>query len=66
MKVLRYCVHGSFVLSGLFLLLALVAKFGVGELGGFSTRAFYAGALILGLYSIGFSMCGGRDQGSAR
>lgn len=63
MKVLRWCAHGSFALSGLVLLLALVAKLGVGELGGVSARAFYAVALILGLYSIAFSMCGGRDQG---
>ncbi len=65
MKVCRWCAQGSFVLSGLFLLLGVAAKFGVVDLGGFSARAFYAGALIFGLYSIAFSVCGGRDQGSA-
>lgn len=66
MKLLRWCAHGSFAVSGLFLLLALFAKLGAGDLGGFSARAYYALALILGLYSIAFSMCGARDQGGAR
>lgn len=64
MKVLSWCAHGSFVLSGLLLLLAIVAKIGGSDIGGFSPRAFYAAALILGVYSIGFSMCGARGQAS--
>lgn len=65
MGVLRWCAHGSFALSGLFLLLGVAAKLGVVGLGGFSAQAFYAGALIFGVYSIAFSMCGGRDAGRA-
>ena len=65
MKVLRWCAHGSFALSGLCLILAMVAKLIGGEVGGFSPRALYALALILGVYSIAFSMCGGRSQAGA-
>lgn len=64
MKVLRWCAHASFALSGLFLILAIVAKVGTGDLAGFSTRTFYALALILGVYSVAFSMCGGREKTS--
>jgi len=64
MKVLSWCAHGSFVLSGLCLLLAIVAKIGGGDIGGFSPRVFYAVALILGVYSIALSMCGARGQAS--
>jgi len=64
MKVLRWCAHGSFALSGLCLLLGIVAKIGGVDIAGFSPRAFYAGAVILGVYSIAFSMCGARDQAS--
>jgi len=65
MKVLRWCSHGSFALSGLCLILAILAKVGPGEIAGLSSRALYAVALILGVYSVAFSLCGGRDQGRA-
>lgn len=58
MKVLRWFAYGSFALSGLCLILAVVAKVGAGEVAGLSARALYAFALILGVYSIAFSMCG--------
>jgi hypothetical protein len=65
MKWLRWCSHGSFVVSGLCLVLAIVAKVGEGELAGISARAIYALALILGVYSVAFSMCGARGQAGA-
>jgi hypothetical protein len=46
------------------LILAILAKLGAGEIGGLSSRALYAVALILGVYSIAFSMCGARNQAS--
>jgi len=62
--VLGWCSHGSFALSGLCLILAILAKVGPGEIAGLSPRAFYAVALILGVYSIAFSLCGARSQAS--
>jgi hypothetical protein len=52
------CAYGSLALSGLCLVLAIVAKVGMGEVAGLSSRALYAVALILGVYSAAFSMCG--------
>jgi hypothetical protein len=63
-KVLGWCSHGSFALSGLCLILAILAKVGAGEIAGLSSRTLYAVALILGVYSIAFSMCGARSQAS--
>lgn len=64
MNVLRTCAYLSFALSGLCLILAVVAKVGVGEVAGLSARALYAIALILGVYSIAFSMCGAGSKSS--
>ena len=50
--------HVSFVLSALCLILAVVLKLSGGEVAGISVRSVYALALILGVYSIAFSMCG--------
>jgi len=63
-EVLGWCSHGSFALSGLCLILAILAKVGSGGLAGLSSRGFYAVALILGVYSIAFSLCGARSQAS--
>jgi hypothetical protein len=62
--VLGWCSHGSFALSGLCLILAILAKIGPGTIAGLSSRGLYAVALILGVYSIAFSMCGARNQAS--
>lgn len=64
MSLLRWCAHGSFALSGLCLILAIMAKAGAGVVAGFSPRSFFAVALILAVYSIAFSMCGARGQTS--
>lgn len=58
MKAIGWCACASLALSGLCLILAVVAKLGVGEVAGFSSRVLYAVALILGVYSVAFSMCG--------
>ncbi len=64
MKVLRSFAYGSLALSGLCLILAIVAKLGVGEVAGLSSRVLYAVALILGVYSVAFSMCGAGGKAS--
>ena len=66
MKWIRWCSHGSFVGSGLSLVLAMVAKLGEGELAGISARSLYALALIMGVYSVAFSLCGARGQVGAK
>jgi hypothetical protein len=62
--LLGWCSHGSFALSGLCFILAILAKLGPGEIAGLSPRTLYAVALILGIYSIAFAMCGARSQAS--
>jgi len=64
MSWVKWCSHGSFVLSGLCLVLSIVAKLGAGTVAGASARSLFALALILGVYSIAFSLCGARSQSS--
>lgn len=65
MKAIGWCACASLALSGLCLILAVVAKLGVaGEVAGLSSRALYAIALILGVYSVAFSMCGAGSKAS--
>lgn len=57
--------YASLAVSGLILILAIVAKVSVGEIAGFSPRALYALAMVLGVYSAAFSLLGGgRGAGS--
>jgi uncharacterized membrane protein len=62
MKALGWWSQGSFALSVLCLILAILAKVGAGEIAGISSRGFYAVAVILGVYSIVFSLWGARSQ----
>jgi len=64
MKAIGWCACASLALSGLCLILAVVAKLGVGEVAGLSSRVLYAVALILGVYSVAFSMCGAGGKAS--
>lgn len=64
MKAIGWCACASLALSGLCLILAVVAKLGVGEMAGLSSRVLYAVALILGVYSVAFSMCGAGGKAS--
>jgi len=64
MCCVKWCSHGSFVLSGLCLLLSIVAKLGPGTVAGASARSFFALAVILGVYSIAFSLCGAGSKSS--
>lgn len=64
MKAIGWCAYASLALSGLCLILAVVAKLGVGEVAGLSSRVLYAVALILGVYSVAFSMCGAGGKAS--
>ena len=64
MKAIGWLACASLALSGLCLILAVVAKLGVGEVAGFSSRVLYAVALILGVYSVAFSMCGAGGKAS--
>ncbi len=64
MKAIGWCACASLALSGLCLILAIVAKLGVGEVAGLSSRVLYAVALILGVYSVAFSMCGAGGKAS--
>ncbi|MBI2002126.1 MAG: hypothetical protein HYT85_13940 [candidate division NC10 bacterium] len=65
MKALGWSACASLALSGLCLILAIVAKVGgAGEVAGLSSRALYAVALILGVYSVAFSMCGASSKAS--
>ncbi|MBI4736637.1 MAG: hypothetical protein HY766_11385 [candidate division NC10 bacterium] len=65
MKALGWSACASLALSGLCLILAVVAKVGgAGEVAGLSSRALYAVALILGVYSVAFSMCGASRKAS--
>ena len=65
MRWLRWCSHGSLVVSSLSLVLAIVAKVGEGELAGVSARSLYALALIMGVYSVAFSVGRGSGQTGA-
>ena len=64
MKAIGWLACASLALSGLCLILAVVAKLGVGEVAGLSSRVLYAVALILGVYSVAFSMCGAGGKAS--
>ena len=63
MKAIGWLACASLALSGLCLILAVVAKLGVGEVAGLSSRVLYAVA-FLGVYSVAFSMCGASSKAS--
>jgi hypothetical protein len=60
----KRCAHWSIVLSGLFLVLSIVAKVGPGAIAGASPRSLFALALIFAVYSIACSLCGAGSKSS--
>jgi hypothetical protein len=52
------------MLSGLLLILAIVAKVGPGAIAGASPRSLFALALIFAVYSIACSLCGAGSKSS--
>ncbi len=50
--------HASFVVSAVCLVVAVILKLAGAEIGPISVRSLYAVAMILGVYSVAFSLCG--------
>lgn len=62
-KTLQWLAHLSFGLSAVSFALGIVGKVGRLDVITFSPRAWYSLAVMLMLYSFGFSLCGGRQAG---
>lgn len=60
-NTLQRLAHLSFGLSAASFALGIAAKVGRLDIITFSARAWYALAVMLMLYSFGFSLCGGRQ-----